>query len=79
MSVQKWAYPMSREEMYAAATLTRLMNVTRANGDPPFTVDFPWKQETDAPEVTPEERAALTAELNANSAFAHLRNGDTHG
>jgi hypothetical protein len=79
MSVQKWQYPMSRQDMYASGTFTRLMNVTRGEGDPQFVPDLPWETEADKPDVTPEERAALTAQLNASSAFGHLRNGDPNG
>lgn len=79
MSVQKWQYPMSRQDMYAAGTFTRLMNVTRGEDDPHFVLDLPWEQEADLPDVSPEERAALTAELRASSAFGQLRNGDNDG
>ncbi|MET3349646.1 UNVERIFIED_ORG: hypothetical protein ABID57_001318 [Arthrobacter sp. UYEF1] len=70
---------MSRQDLYAAGTFTRLMNVTRGEGDPPFTMDLPWTTEADEPDVSPEERAVLTAELRASSAFGQLRNGDTDG
>lgn len=79
MSVQKWQFPMSRQDMYAAGTFTRLMNVTRGQDDPPFVMELPWEQEAGKPDVTPEERAALTAQLRKTSAFGQLRNGGTDG
>ncbi len=75
MSIAKWSYPMNRQELYAAATLARVVNVTRGKDDPPFVADWPWPAEPDEEVVTDEERAALEATLQASSAFGQLRTG----
>lgn len=73
MSMAGWKYPMGREELYTAGILARLMNVTRGEDEKPFTPDWPWPDEPEEAPVTNEERAALSAQLNATSAFGQLR------
>ena len=72
MSLQGWTYPISRHELYAAATFARVVAVTRGKGEPDLELEFPWDG-TQAPDVTPEERQALTEQLRARSAFGQKR------
>lgn len=72
-SLAGWSYPMSRQEMYSAALLSRVANALRGEKEEPFRVDWPWPDEDHAPEITDEERAAYKAQLNAHSAFAQKR------
>lgn len=72
MSVQGWKYPLGRHELYAAATLSRVVGVTRGKGEKPLDLDLPWDSDG-TPDVTPEERQALTQQLKARSAFAQKR------
>lgn len=72
-SVSGWDYPMGRAEMYAAATLARVINVTRGKDEKPFTPDWPWPAAPKADDVTPEERAVLVAKLRSRSAFGQKR------
>lgn len=72
MSQQGWTYPIGRHEMYAAATLARLVAVTRGKGEPALELEFPWDGSR-APDVTPEEREALAEQLRARSAFGQKR------
>lgn len=65
---------MSRHELYAAATLVRVMNATAGKDEKPFKVDLPWESEAEKTvDVTPEERQSLQAQLRASSAFGQLR------
>lgn len=66
---------MNRQELYTAGLLARVMNVTRGEDEQHFTPDWPWPDETEEAPVSDEERAALTARLNATSAFGQLRTG----
>lgn len=80
MSVQGWKYPMSRHALYAAATLARVVAVTRGKGDKPLDLDLPWSGTgDDAADVTPEERQALAKQLRARSAFGQKRMEAPHG
>lgn len=72
-SVSGWDYPMSRADMYAAATLARVINVTSGEGEKPFTPDWPWPDAPKPEDVTPEERDALAAQLRSRSAFGQKR------
>jgi hypothetical protein len=78
MSVQGWKYPISRHELYAAATLARVVGVTRGKGEKPLELDLPWDGDG-TPDVTDEERTALTQQLRARSAFAQKRTEASHG
>ncbi|MET4094564.1 hypothetical protein [Arthrobacter sp. UYCu712] len=73
MSVQGWKYPMGRHALYAAATLARVVAVTRGKGEQPLDLDLPWATAGDNSDVTPEERKALTEQLRARSAFGQKR------
>lgn len=73
MSIAGWSYPASREQLYAAGTMARVMNVTRGEGEAPFVPDWPWPSEPEEAAVSDEERAALTARLKRTSAFGQLR------
>lgn len=71
---------MSRQEMHLTALFARVMNVTRGKDDKPFLPDWPWPDIPKAEDVTPEERTALRAQLNARSAFGQKRTeGPAHG
>jgi hypothetical protein len=72
-SLNGWAYPMSRGDMYAAATLARVFNVTLGKNEKPYIPDWQWTDESKAEDVTPDERAALTARLKSKSAFGQKR------
>ena len=72
-SLQGWSYPMSRTEMYSGLLLTQVANALRSEKDEPFTLDWPWPSEDQAPDMSDEERAVLRAQLNAASAFAQKR------
>lgn len=77
MSVQGWKYPMSRHELYAASTLARVVGATRGKGEKPLELDLPWDGDN-TPDVTHEERQALTDQLRARSAFGQKRM-ESHG
>lgn len=79
MSVQGWKYPMGRHALYAAATLARIVAITRGKGDQPLDLDLPWSGADDNADVTPEERQALADRLRAKSAFAQKRTEAPHG
>lgn len=78
MSQQGWKYPIGRHEMYAAATFARLVAVTRGNKEAPLVLEFPWDGPQEA-DVTPEEKAALTQQLRARSAFGQKRTEAANG
>lgn len=75
MAVNGWAYPMSGTEMYAAAQYQQVANMLRSSTEKPIRLGWPWPDESkpQAEEVTPEERAALTAQLKETSAFGQIR------
>lgn len=78
MSMQGWKYPISRHALYAAATLARVVAVTRGKDEKPLDLELPWDVEATA-DVTPEERQALTEQLRASSAFGQKRMEANHG
>lgn len=80
MSIAGWTYPASRDQLYMAGTMARLMNVTAGKDEKPFVPDWPWPAEPKEDAVSDEERVELKAKLNASSAFGQLRTeGPAHG
>lgn len=73
MSLAGFEYPMSRHEMASTALWTRFVNVTQAEGAPPFKWGWPWPETHDADAVTVEEREASRTTLKAHSAFGQIR------
>lgn len=73
MSVAGWSHPMDRQTFYTAALLSQVKNMLRGEKEEPFTPDWPWPDEEEAPDVTAEERAVLEARLRASSALAQIR------
>lgn len=75
MALNGWSYPMAGSEMYAAALYQQVANMLRGRGQKPVQLGWPWAEEKkpQAEEVTTEERAALTAQLQATSAFGQIR------
>lgn len=72
-SVAGWSFPMSRSEMYDAALLATVINITKGKGDKRFLPDWPWSDKPKAEDVTPEERTVLRAQLQSKSAFGQKR------
>jgi hypothetical protein len=70
MALNGWDYPMSLEAMNLAALWVTVRN---ALSDEPTTYPWPWPDESKKPTVSADERAALVARLNANSAFSQVR------
>ena len=72
-SIDGWAYPMTRGEMFDNALLTIVANMTRGKDTQPYVPDWPWPEQPKADDVTPEERTALKAHLQSKSAFGQKR------
>lgn len=73
MSVNGWAFPMSRDGLYLAGLMARVVGVTRGKDEKPFTPDWPWPDEPKAEDVSPAERAVLVSRLRSRSAFGQKR------
>lgn len=64
---------MSRDGLYLAGLMARVVGVTRGKDEKPFTPDWPWPDEPKQADVSPAERAVLVARLRSRSAFGQKR------
>lgn len=64
---------MSLDTMFAGALYVTVQNALLGEGEKPVTMPWPWDVEESAPEVTPDELAALKSTLNTHSAFGQVR------
>lgn len=65
-----WDFALPYGELAAVVHAEAFVNVNRAEGSKPVAWPRPWHEGDGRPEVTDEELAALTAQLEARSAFA---------